>query len=61
MVRSIMDAVAEAKGMVPSIGADEAKAMLGRDDVLIVDVRDAPELADGGKVQGALNVSRGML
>jgi len=26
-----------------------------------VDVRDAPELQAGGKVKGALNVSRGML
>jgi len=61
MARSIMEAVAEAKAMVPSISPDEVKAMQGRDDVLIVDVRDAPELADGGKVAGALHVSRGML
>jgi len=29
--------------------------------VLIVDVRDAPELAAGGKLKGAVNASRGML
>lgn len=28
---------------------------------LLVDVRDAPELAETGKLKGALNVSRGML
>jgi hypothetical protein len=36
-----MDAVAEAKAMVPSISADAVKAIMDRDDVLIVDVRDA--------------------
>ncbi len=61
MSKSIMDVVAEAKAMVPSISPEELKGILGQDKVLIVDVRDAPELTDTGKVQGALNVSRGML
>jgi len=56
-----MDVVAEAKAIVPSISPGELKGILGQDGVLIVDVRDAPELTDTGKVQGALNVSRGML
>lgn len=61
MSKSIMDVVAEAKAIVPSISPGELKGILGQDRVLIVDVRDAPELTDTGKVQGALNVSRGML
>ncbi len=61
MSKSIMDVVAEAKAIVPSISPGELKGILGQDGVLIVDVRDAPELTDTGKVQGALNVSRGML
>ena len=61
MSKSIMEVVAEAKAMVPSISPEELKGILGQDRVLIVDVRDAPELTDTGKVQGALNVSRGML
>ena len=61
MSRSIMEAVAEAKKMVPSISPEKLKNIMGKDNVLIVDVRDAPELADTGKVRGALNVSRGML
>jgi len=56
-----MDLVAEAKSVVPSISPEELKSILGQDKVLVVDVRDAPELADTGRVQGALNVSRGML
>lgn len=61
MARSIMDSVKQAKSAVPSISPDELKNMLGSPGVLVVDVRDAPELAGTGKVKGALNVSRGML
>ncbi len=61
MSKSIMDLVAEAKSVVPSISPEELKSILGQDKVLVVEVRDAPELKNKGKVQGALNVSRGML
>ena len=61
MSRSIMDVVAEAKAVVPSISPEELKSILGQEKVLVVDVRDAPELTANGKVRGALNVSRGML
>ena len=56
-----MEVVAEAKTIVPSISPEELKSIMGQDNVLVVDVRDAPELTATGKVQGALNVSRGML
>ncbi len=61
MNKSIMDVVAAAKNMVPEIGPDEAAAMMERDDVLVVDVRDLPEVVESGKIKGALQVSRGML
>ena len=61
MNKSIMDVVAAAKSMVPEIGPDEAAAMMERDDVLLVDVRDLPEVVESGKIKGALQVSRGML
>ena len=61
MNKSIMDVVAAAKSMVPEIGPDEAAAMMERDDVLVVDVRDLPEVVESGKIKGALQVSRGML
>ena len=56
-----MEIVAAAKQAVPAISPAEATAIMGRDDVLVVDVRDLPELADGGKIKGAIQVSRGML
>ena len=61
MSKSIMVFVAEAKGIVPTISPQELKDISGQDHVLVVDVRDAPELLGTGKVPGALNVSRGML
>lgn len=61
MGKSIMDQVAEAKAVVPDISPDEVKKLVGREDVLIVDVRDDGEVASTGKVRGALHVSRGML
>ena len=45
MTKSIMDFVAEAKAMVPSISPEELKSILGQDKVLVVDVRDAPGFA----------------
>jgi rhodanese-related sulfurtransferase len=60
MARSIMEIVAAAKAEVPSISPKEAAA-LKEQGALFVDVRDAPELQTGGKIKGALNVSRGML
>lgn len=61
MSTSIMDLVNKAKAVVPIITPDELRTLMDRDDILIVDVRDHPEVADSGKVQGALHVSRGML
>src|SRR3546814_13327511 len=61
MNQSIMDKVAEAKRAVPAISLEEAAGLLGRKDVLFVDVRDAEETAQTGSIRGALKVSRGML
>lgn len=61
MSTSIMDLVTKAKAVVPIIAPDELLTLMDRDDILIVDVRDHPEVADSGKVRGALHVTRGML
>jgi rhodanese-related sulfurtransferase len=60
MARSIMDIVKAAKEEVPSISPKDAAALMEK-GALVVDVRDPPELQTGGKVKGAVNVSRGML
>jgi rhodanese-related sulfurtransferase len=46
---------------VPRITPAEGREMIAKPNTLIVDVRDASEVEQSGKVAGAINVSRGML
>ena len=61
MPSTIREMLAEAYAAVPRLNSAEVRDMMGKKDVLVVDVRDAPELAAGGKLKGAVHVSRGML
>ena len=61
MSSSVREMLAEANAAVPRLSPAEVRDMIGKGNVLIVDVRDAPELAAGGKLKGAVNASRGML
>ena len=61
MPTSVKELLADANAAVPRISREEATALIERGDVLVLDVRDAPELQAGGKVPGAKHVSRGML
>ncbi len=57
-VKQMMEA---ANAAVPKLNTAEAKAMMAKENVLVVDVRDTPEVATSGKIAGAIHVSRGML
>ena len=61
MPGSVKDMLAAANAAVPRVSPDEARRLIGEDGALLVDVRDAPELGQTGKLAGAVNVSRGML
>jgi rhodanese-related sulfurtransferase len=61
MPLSVKDMLQAANAAVPRITPDEAEALMMSGKAVVVDVRDAPELRAGGKVPGALHVSRGML
>lgn len=61
MSTSLKEMLATANAQVPRVPPAEAQALIGRGDVLIVDVRDPGELPAGGKIKGAVNVPRGML
>jgi rhodanese-related sulfurtransferase len=61
MATSVKEMMAEANAAVPRVSAAEARDMMAKGDVLVVDVRDAPEVEKSGKVAGAVHVSRGML
>lgn len=53
--------VEAAKREVEEIAAEAAKALVGRGDTVLVDVRDPRELARDGRVPGAFHCPRGML
>jgi rhodanese-related sulfurtransferase len=61
MPTSVKDMLEAANAAVPRISAAQARDMMAKGDALVVDVRDAPEVAASGKVAGAVHVSRGML
>ncbi len=46
----VKEMLESANAAVPKIGPAEAKAMIAKGDVLVVDVRDAPEVAQSGKI-----------
>jgi rhodanese-related sulfurtransferase len=61
MVTSVKQLIETANAAVPRITPGEARDMVSKGNVLILDVRDAPEVEKSGKVAGAVHVSRGML
>jgi rhodanese-related sulfurtransferase len=61
ITRSVEDLVAEAASKIRTLSIGEAREMLGRDDVLFIDVRDVRELAESGRIPGARHVPRGLL
>ncbi|MBB5048816.1 rhodanese-related sulfurtransferase [Rhodopseudomonas rhenobacensis] len=60
-MKTVQMMVAEADAEIPRISPDEAKTLLGRPDVLFLDVREPGEVAASGKVPGALAVPRGLV
>jgi rhodanese-related sulfurtransferase len=59
--RTVEQMVADANKEVEEISINDAKALVGREDVLFIDIRDIRELAKTGRVSGARHVPRGML
>ena len=53
--------MAEAEAEVAQVSAPDAIAMLGRDDVVIVDIRDIREVERDGRIPGSVHAPRGML
>lgn len=53
--------VEAAKREIEEIPAEEAVKLVGRDDVVLVDIRDPRELEREGRVPGAFHAPRGMI
>lgn len=58
---TVQEWLATANAVVPRLAPRELKDLMSRTDVVLIDVRDAPEVQQCGKVRGAHNISRGML
>ena len=61
MATSLRQMIEAANAAVPRITPAQAREMMDASGTLVIDVRDAPEVAQSGKIAGAIHVSRGML
>jgi rhodanese-related sulfurtransferase len=61
MATSLKAMMEAANASVPRVTPDQAKGMMSRDGVVVVDVRDTMEVAQSGKVSGAVHIPRGLL
>jgi rhodanese-related sulfurtransferase len=61
MATSVKQMMETANAAVPRITAAQAKEMIAKGGTLVVDVRDGTEVAQSGKVAGAVHASRGLL
>ena len=61
MATSVKQMMEAANAAVPRLTPAQAKEMIAKGSTLVVDVRDAAEVASTGKVAGAVHVSRGLL
>ncbi|MFC4668411.1 rhodanese-like domain-containing protein [Seohaeicola nanhaiensis] len=61
ITKGVKQMVAEANAEVRSVSVAEASELAGREDYVIVDLRDPRELKREGKIPGAFSCPRGML
>jgi rhodanese-related sulfurtransferase len=61
MAKSFKDYLASANAVIETCSVQDAARRLERDDWLFVDVRDGNEIAQEGKIPGAVHASRGLL
>jgi len=61
MAKSVTQLVQAANAVVPRIAAAQAQELIAEGGALVVDVREASEVQQSGKVSGAAHVPRGLL
>ena len=61
ITRGYKQLVAEAETMIETLPVGDAVSLVGKDDVVLVDLRDPRELEREGRVPGAFHCPRGML
>ena len=60
-LKSVADYKAEATAVVMAMDAESSLQLVNDDSVVFVDVREAGELAEKGKIEGAVHIPRGVL
>jgi rhodanese-related sulfurtransferase len=58
---SVKQLVEAANAVVPRVTAAQAKELIATGDAVVVDVREASEVQQSGKVAGAAHIPRGMV
>jgi rhodanese-related sulfurtransferase len=61
MATNLKQMMEAANAAVPRVTPAQARDMMAKGNTLVVDLRDAAEVAASGKVAGAVHVSRGLL
>ena len=61
MPKGYKDLLEEANARIETVSPEAAQVLLGRDDVLFVDLRDPREREREGVIPGAFSCTRGML
>ena len=61
MTTSVKQMMEAANAAVPRVTPAQAREMIAKGDVLVVDVRDSLEVEKSGKIAGAIHVPRGMI
>lgn len=61
MATSVKQLVEAANAVVPRVTAAHAKELIATGDAVVVDVREASEVQQSGKVAGAAHIPRGMV
>lgn len=61
MKKTAADLVTEAKSRIENLDPDAVEDELRNGDAVLVDIRDAPELEEDGRIPGAVHIPRGML
>ena len=61
MTVSVKQMMEAANAAVPRISPAQAQQMIASGNALVVDVRDAMEVQQSGRVAGAVHVPRGLL
>ncbi len=59
--KSAMDLVKEAKQQIENLPPEKAQEELSKENVVLIDIREANELKEQGKIPGSVHAPRGML